>query len=1240
MTLHYKTLALLSVAFLCAGGTSIAAIEGDALTSYAAGYVTSEGGEDNAQVTIANAVAGANGSGDRSGIGAHIRIAAYYESLNDVTGQTTTGGIVTWLSNNDAHLSDVVSYGATVGADQTIYINANSDQSTIAGVSQQPGMYSSLNPGAVWTAVLAHESLGHTWGRSHGDGIPNPVTIMLNNYCPGGGAAPPYYFTNQYIWWNGVQLFELQNITCGQGPLVNGGDNSLPLGTTAQSVANRRERIVSGPNIGNVIYDWHFNQAAGSAPAGTTVADSVAGALATVRGNGAIFTGSSVRIPGGTTGNVAMSAMSAYIDLPNNILSTNTNISIEVWATPVSAPNYARVLDFGRCAQAGDGLGAAGEYTGAPSDPAPGTTQSLTDITLSAAIGTSLSGQLFEAKMSGTAQDCNGALPEIAGLRHHYVLTYTSGTGAFGTSGGGRWEWYQDGDPITYIDVAYPLSSIPDVNNWLGRSAWSADSLANNEYNEVRISNVALTQGQVAANFRLGPNYNPGTVVTMSASDASGANSFTAAGHWSNASAPSSGNNYETYQFTLRTPATNGGGTFGGNSLLLSGGRLYYAGTASSTITVNSLTLNGGAQVYNGGSGTCTLAGNVISTGTGGTMNAQNGSFNMTANLSGSAPMTFINGATTLAGNNSSFTAPMFVGAGAGGTIVIDSEARLGPNPATLSKNQLDLNRGTVQTTQTMSLSNPNRGILLDISAGNFNVTTGTLTLACPISSPNLGSGVIAGALKKAGAGTLLLTTTNSSFNGSVYVDSSSTTANDGILRIVNNVALASAHSPIFINNNNSGSSTLMLDGSATNITLSQAVSLNGRNNTVIGIESLTGTNSIGGLTTNAGGGTYGVQCDAGQLNITGPISSLATGSRTVTFQGNGNFLLSGVISTGSAAAFAITKTGTGALTISNACTNTGTSTLSGGTMYLNGSLNATLSGTLNTAVGTTFGGTGSTNYAVNIAGAHAPGTTLAPGIQTFTGPLSYASTAQFNWGVVANTTAGAAISAAGVTVSPGATMNFVFNRPGSAVNFTNSFWTTSHTWTVVFASAISGTFSMGSVSADSVGNPVSNVGSFSMTQNGTTVAVTFTPAPAEQLWLQSHFGTNWNNPAIAGDTSNPAGDGLSNLVKYALGLDPNVSNAPGGPQVAVMNGRLTITFTRNTGATDVVLNVMGADSINGPWTVLARSTDGAGFVVLVSGASKTETGSGAIVTDQISDAFLTTDPAHPKRYLELQVVH
>jgi hypothetical protein len=42
--------------------------------------------------------------------------------------------------------------------------------------------------------------------------------------------------------------------------------------------------------------------------------------------------------------------------------------------------------------------------------------------------------------------------------------------------------------------------------------------------------------------------------------------------------------------------------------------------------------------------------------------------------------------------------------------------------------------------------------------------------------------------------------------------------------------------------------------------------------------------------------------------------------------------------------------------------------------------------------------------------------------------------------------------------------------------------------------------------------------------------------------WRLQYFGANAANPAIAGDAAAPAGDGIPNLVKYALGLNPTQS--------------------------------------------------------------------------------------------------
>jgi autotransporter-associated beta strand protein len=973
--LYFLTVAAFFVSASAFAGN---AIEADLAAVYSPSYAASVGGDDNAQVIIANTVAGSNQIQDQGGTGAHMRIAGFYLATNDLINATTTGGMVNWLAGNNANVQDAVAFGAAVGADLLVYICQYSDSATIAGVSQQPGMYSALNPGAVWSAVFAHETGGHAYGRSHSDGVLNPKTIMLHNYC-GGGAAPPYLYTNPNIWFNGVQLIGDPNNNCSMGALVNGGDNSLP---SAQAVADRRPRVVAGPNLNHVILHWSFTNAPGSAPAGTTNFDLVSAAPAIVRGNGATYTGNGLRIPGGTTGNTAADAIAAYIDLPNGIISSQTNLTLEIWATPLSAPNYARFFDFGRTVQGGDD-GITGEYTGLPGTPAPGATQSSDDILLSAAVGTDITKQRLEAKLNGAATTLDANLATTAGVQHHYAITFTDGVGSYATNGG-RWQWYRDGDAVAYLDVNFHPADIEDVNNWLGRSLWSTDAMANNDYAEVRLSNVALSRGEILANYLLGPNDIPTATATLTNSDATGATSFNAAGQWSNGAAPSGGNSYETFACQLRTPATSSAYTFAGDSLKISGGALLWKGTAGSTITVNNLTLNGGL-VVNAGSGVCTLAGSLAATTNGGIFSGANGAFNLSAAISGSGPLTFLANAATLSGANGSFTGKLFVGNGQPGTVVIDSPARLGASPAAFTADQLTLNRGTLQTTATFSLNDPNRGILIAVSGGTFSVASGTtLTLACTLSSPATAANIVEGSITKTGLGTLILSSPGSTFKGTLNVDTASTGSSDGIVKVVNNQVLANAHSPIFIRNNSLSSSMLQLDGTAGNITLPQAVVLNGRTFPTAAIKNLAGTNSIaGGISANAGGGNYMIQSDGGLLTLGGDLTSIATGSRTLTFQGSNNLAVAGTITDGSGV-INVAKAGGGVLTLAGNNTYTGTTAAGAGTLLVNGRIGP---GTVTLSAGTALGGVGTITSSVTIPS----GATLAPGISGI-GTLSIGS--------------------------------------------------------------------------------------------------------------------------------------------------------------------------------------------------------------------------------------------------------
>lgn len=255
---------------------------------------------------------------------------------------------------------------------------------------------------------------------------------------------------------------------------------------------------------------WSFNNAAGAANYGTTLTDSVGGLVATVKGNASTFSGTSLTLTGTTTGNRSRNFISGYVDLPNGIISSKTNLSVEIWATPLSAQNYERLFDFGRTT-ATTGFG-AGSVAGEINDivgTTPGATTASDNLMLSFCIGTNLNQQRMEAILDGgNVSTANTAAATTAGTQYHYVFTFEDGVGVYGAAGG-RMSWYRNGALIGSSDVNFHLASIEDVNNWLGRSMWSTDNNTNAAYNEVRIYDHALTALEISANLAAGPDTIP-----------------------------------------------------------------------------------------------------------------------------------------------------------------------------------------------------------------------------------------------------------------------------------------------------------------------------------------------------------------------------------------------------------------------------------------------------------------------------------------------------------------------------------------------------------------------------------------------------------------------------------------------------------------------------------------------------------------------------------------------------------
>ncbi|MES2920056.1 MAG: LamG-like jellyroll fold domain-containing protein [Verrucomicrobiota bacterium] len=259
---------------------------------------------------------------------------------------------------------------------------------------------------------------------------------------------------------------------------------------------------------------WSFNNTAGSAPTGTTIADSVGAGTTTVVGNGASFNGASLTLPGTTTGNFSPANISAYVDLPDGVIRSKTNLTVEIWATPVSIKNWQRLFDFGRMYQGFNsglttnsrGSGASNGEIQPNATAAPNNAYSSDDFALAVHRDLTANTQRLMSRLNtGTEIGSNTGANIAAGTEYHFVCTFTDGVGTYGTAGG-RLAWFRNGTQVTTLDVNFHLASLEDVNNWLGRSMYTADSNANITYNEVRLYNHALTQAEINANIAAGPD--------------------------------------------------------------------------------------------------------------------------------------------------------------------------------------------------------------------------------------------------------------------------------------------------------------------------------------------------------------------------------------------------------------------------------------------------------------------------------------------------------------------------------------------------------------------------------------------------------------------------------------------------------------------------------------------------------------------------------------------------------------
>ena len=235
-------------------------------------------------------------------------------------------------------------------------------------------------------------------------------------------------------------------------------------------------------------------------------------------------------------------------------------------------------------------------------------------------------------------------------------------------------------------------------------------------------------------------------------------------------------------------------------------------------------------------------------------------------------------------------------------------------------------------------------------------------------------------------------------------------------------------------------------------------------------------------------------------------------GGKTATFTvaNNSSLRLSGSVpvTTGG-----LTMAGNGKLILAGNMSYSGTTTVSAGTLVIDGTLGSGSS--VFAAAGATLGGSGTIHRDVYISGTHSPGS--SPGVQTIEGAVIYNPGATVDWELAASTTEGRGTNYDGINGDGhvahflGATaLNLVFNAPGSTVKWSDGLWGANRQWVVYSGFAVLGFENLGIATfnwADSTGALFSELlpgSAFSLAQSGNDIVLNYTgvPEPASAVLI------------------------------------------------------------------------------------------------------------------------------------------
>ncbi len=341
-----------------------------------------------------------------------------------------------------------------------------------------------VHTGALSDADVANNFL---YGMEMTDpGTLNGITISLpaGKQLIGDGAAVMPIVTANFANRSYLDVVTLSTLSSSDTNIVTvGADGTLKAvkpGTATITASFRGITATKSVEVlkstATLVHRYSFNDSVGS----TTVKDSVGTANGTIKGDGAVFDGQQLTLPGGTGS--ADDPIAGYVDLPNRLISTHTNLTIETWITWNTSSGWQRIFDIGTSDGGEDISNGNGNY-----------------LFLSPAGSAALRFAIRDTNGLEKVQDTASSALSV-GTEVYLAVTYNYD--------GNVSRVYSNGVMVTSGTAITPLNSINDVNVWLGRSQWG-DPMFSGKFNEFRIWDGALSASMIAAAYAAGPNTLP-----------------------------------------------------------------------------------------------------------------------------------------------------------------------------------------------------------------------------------------------------------------------------------------------------------------------------------------------------------------------------------------------------------------------------------------------------------------------------------------------------------------------------------------------------------------------------------------------------------------------------------------------------------------------------------------------------------------------------------------------------------